>query len=555
MGKSRLFVIISVLMFSIMAEKGYCYEWGDTLTYIQRPILNVPAIVEPSDTFDVLIQSSQTIDDWQGKLKFDDTIYDLVKGSQVYDNDFGCWLIDFQLPSDIPGELYDLIIYNAEFADTSANAVAVAEITEDYTFAVICDSHIPTVGFWIPPEPDSSVIPDVQAVFADLEIIDPKFVLHLGDLVDQGYLEEYQNRHYMGRAQAVLSECTSPIYMIAGNHDVGGCATPGSPFEDGCARRYWWNYFGWKWLDDPPDNHFTQDYVFKYGDDLFIGMESYQAYDRWREEIYNYKSFCPSAMDWLNQQLINYSNSRNKILFTHWDYSRQIHPLTIGVDMVLMGHLHIDYGSLTAPPYYLSMENVCEHFKSPYGRAYMLVSVENGVLIPQKTLYAGPQGENLQIIFTPGNSGTHFYVEANITNQNDTAFHDALVKINMPLICDSFEVTGGYQFQSITHQEYQTVYIRFDVDANSSNLITVSSEIAFIEELTITISDTNIVLTWEEIPGAILYNIYRSDSAYFEIPGMTPIAQTDELIYIDDQVVSFNKSFYRVTWEYLPWAD
>jgi len=477
--KTKLIISLFALAVFIvlqLSESAYSYTWGDTLTVIQRPLLNIPALVEPEGVFQAWLKSPETEDDWQGELLLNGLSFPLDKVTQTYNTAFAYWQVYFQTMLDMPLELYDFRVYNSEGEwDISQHAVSVDwEQQGNYQFAVICDSHLPTVEYWTNPEPDSSVIPDVLAVYEDLAIIHPRFILHLGDLVDQGYLEEYQNRHQMGRAQEVLAQSPAPIFLIAGNHDVGGCDSPNFPFPAGCARQYWWKYYGWSWLENPPDDHYTQDYTFGYGGDLFIGMEAYQLYDHWREQIYNYLSFCPTAMAWLNNAL-SVSGYNNRILFTHWDYSRQIDPAAFDLDMVLYGHVHINYGSLTQQPYVLSLENVYEHFKSLYGRAYMLVSVVNGELHPRPVLYAGHNGEKLTLDYYPDNSGTHPNVSAVISNANSQSISNALIKINYPLNVEQFEVQNGELVQTINYDINRTLYIRCDIPAEGEQIITVIS--------------------------------------------------------------------------------
>ena len=71
-----------------------------------------------------------------------------------------------------------------------------------------------------------------------------------------------------------------------------------------------------------------------------------------------------------------------------------------------------------------------------------------------------------------------------------------------------------------------------------------------IQDLTISLDSTNIVLNWSPVPNTDSYNIYRSDSPYFVISGLTPIATVDENTYIDYDAVPFGSFFYVVTTVY-----
>jgi len=70
-----------------------------------------------------------------------------------------------------------------------------------------------------------------------------------------------------------------------------------------------------------------------------------------------------------------------------------------------------------------------------------------------------------------------------------------------------------------------------------------------IEDLTITVDRNDIILNWTEMPHALSYNIYRSIEPYFDIFGMTPIANVTETQYVDENVLSEGPYFYIITYE------
>ena len=69
-----------------------------------------------------------------------------------------------------------------------------------------------------------------------------------------------------------------------------------------------------------------------------------------------------------------------------------------------------------------------------------------------------------------------------------------------------------------------------------------------IEDLTITVAGDSIILNWSEVANAEIYHIYRSQEAYFDIGGMTPIADVMENQYIDEGVLTEGVYFYVVTY-------
>jgi predicted outer membrane repeat protein len=71
-----------------------------------------------------------------------------------------------------------------------------------------------------------------------------------------------------------------------------------------------------------------------------------------------------------------------------------------------------------------------------------------------------------------------------------------------------------------------------------------------LENLTITVSGANIILEWEQVPQAVIYYIYRSDTPYFDIGGMNPIGSNIEPSFTDENALNIGKYFYRVTFDY-----
>ncbi|NQS98287.1 MAG: right-handed parallel beta-helix repeat-containing protein [candidate division Zixibacteria bacterium] len=70
-----------------------------------------------------------------------------------------------------------------------------------------------------------------------------------------------------------------------------------------------------------------------------------------------------------------------------------------------------------------------------------------------------------------------------------------------------------------------------------------------VEYLVISISGQDVLLDWSEMPLAAGYHVYRNEEPYFEIAGMTPIADPTTNSYIDENAVS-GAFYYAVTVEY-----
>ncbi|MFH1681680.1 MAG: metallophosphoesterase [Candidatus Eisenbacteria bacterium] len=274
---------------------------GDTLTVIMRPILGLPAFCAAGETLDVVASAPPSAAGWSVELLRAPRAFPLAVSIASRDKVTQLWTLRVPVPSEVPEELYDLAVHaTGGIADTTLRAVKVlAEYEDQWYFAQVTDTHLPGHKYygsrgW---EADSTEEADFRAVIDDLNLIAPEFVLLTGDFINEGELEDQNEYRAYSRAQRVLLELEVPVFLIAGNHDIGGWTT--TPPPDGTARRNWWRFFGWPHLDDPPDGVTTQDYFFDYGPVRFVGLESYYNYDGWRRATYGSTSFRSHQLDFL----------------------------------------------------------------------------------------------------------------------------------------------------------------------------------------------------------------------------------------------------------------
>ena len=99
-----------------------------------------------------------------------------------------------------------------------------------FSFAVVADTHVN-------PDDDRSSSPwrtnalanaRARAVVAQLNALEPDFVVHLGDMVhplpsQPSYAAAARRFH------ALLADLQAPLYLVPGNHDVGDKPTPWTP--------------------------------------------------------------------------------------------------------------------------------------------------------------------------------------------------------------------------------------------------------------------------------------------------------------------------------------
>jgi predicted MPP superfamily phosphohydrolase len=373
-------------------------------------------------------------------------------------------------------ELYDLVVdADGIIADTTRNAVhLIPEIKTNYSFIHITDTHLPTHIFY--PDPisltDSTEIEDLREVIRDINLIKPEFVLLTGDLLNEGELEDFENRRVYTKAQKILEELEVPLYLTSGNHDLGGWDS--TPPSQGTARRDWWRFFGWSWLLDPPalDPYYTQNYSFDYGPIHYIGMEAYLNYDSYLYNIYDGESFTDLQMQWLENDLNNASSSESHVIFYHNDFSDQIDLDNMGIEMALYGHIHSNSGSITSPPYNLSTESTCDG-----NRAYRVININDDQLEPTNAVYAGYSGGELTATFTPENSGAADSIFCYVENSHNLDFNDAQLKFIMPNNAEEYIVFNGILTQVDESGDFAVCYISVDIPANGNVSVSVVADL------------------------------------------------------------------------------
>jgi len=489
-----LFAILSGLL--LLATLGLPREAaaiGDTLTVIQRPLVNIPAIVVSGGTFTIECEAGTGTTGWAAELIHDGVHVPLTINSASYNSSTTWWELGAGVPAVSLYELYDLkVTADGGVIDITKNAVKVIPaFKNDYYFIHITDPHLPTHLYYYEEgaDTDSSEVVDMREVIHDVNIINPEFVLLTGDYINEGELEEFLNKQYYTRSQALLYEFEVPVYLTSGNHDIGGWDD--SPPPDGTARRDWWRFFGWKRLDSPPPGapEYTQNYSFDYGPVHYIGLEAYINYDGWRYGIYGGESFTSGQLDWLDDDMAAASGSDAHVLFYHYDFSNQINLNSLGADMSLAGHTHRDEDDFSHP-YEVITDNVCNG-----ARKYRLIRVSGSSLTPTYTISAGSNGNNLRVDYSPANDGTNYTVTASITKSMSENFEHGQLRFLMPNEAGTFYVTGGTLVQVDYSDTHAVCYVAVDISSPSQS-VTVTLEPAAPEPPTVTVESPDGGETW-----------------------------------------------------------
>lgn len=445
---------------------------GDTLTVVMRPIISIPAIVEAGEEFLIEAAAPDTTRDWAATIARHGNEYPLDITGATYAEAIDLWQITAWVPSSVPEEMYDLLVEaSGSLRDTVAHSVMVERaISDTFYFIHVTDTHLPTHQsyYYEGADRDSSEMIDYRAVIEDANIINPAFILHTGDLVHEGELEDYLNRRYFTRARRITKEFNAPVYMVAGNHDIGGWNS--TPPPDGTSRRDWWRFFGWRYLYDPPEGYglYTQNYTFDYGRARFIGMEAYDNYDGWRYSIYGGESFTGRQMGWLADQLSLLSSDTPAIAFYHYDFDDELSIAALGIDCALWGHIHDNSGSITAPPFNLATDQCCDG-----ARSYRLVRVAGNTIIPSATIRAGHSGERLTAAYEPANDGSAATVTATIVNHQPETFEHGRAKFIVPAVWAPYEVDRGTLAQTIVEGEDAVCYVDLVIPENDTLSVTI----------------------------------------------------------------------------------
>ncbi|MBI5837168.1 MAG: metallophosphoesterase [Candidatus Eisenbacteria bacterium] len=434
------------------------------LKVIWKPIVNVPTILRPGDTLTVWANAASSVTGWAASLKFGALVIPLPAAGGGFDAGRNFWVLGFTVPAGTAEEVYDLVLAsNATATDTARHAVKVIPaFRKDYYFAQITDTHLPSNNFssnngW--STCDTAQVADWNAVVNDFNYIHPEFVLHTGDLVNEGALQRLYHMYEYARAKQLMYRLRDPIFLVAGNHDVGGWTA--TPVPIGTARVDWWRFFGWPSFASPPAGfpYHSQVYSFDYDSLHVAGMEAYNNYDNYLPGTYGTDSFTAEEMNWLQADLAAATGKR-KLFFYHYDFNqgnsgKQINLATLGLDGAIWGHVHsVADKTNRSIPFDLGLQ--CA---SSNRRAYRIFRVHNSVITPTRILYAGTTTDSLSESWTGPNDGTRTQLTCSVRNRvNETWDHSRLV-FHMVDHDSNYAATGGTVAQVIREGGKAHVYV------------------------------------------------------------------------------------------------
>ena len=481
--RPRALLPASLLLLALLHGPAGAWTYGDTLTVIWKPLPNLPTILRPGDTLEVWAKASSSATDFSATLKLGPQSFPLAAVAADWQPSRGWWTLGFRVPQGLPEDLYDLTLACGTCPpDTTRHSVKVLQGWKtDFYIAQVTDTHLPSgtlssdPGFSVS---DTSSMADLDAVIDDLNLIHPEFILHTGDIVNEGELEEYLGMYEMGRAQAMITRLRDPLYLVSGNHDIGGWdATPPPP---GTSRKDWWRYFGWPALANPPAGfpYHSQVYSFDYSDILHVvGMEAYNnsgGYDDYLPGIYGANSMTQEEMNWLASDIATVGQSTLRLAFIHYDFSSQFtNPLALLLDGVIWGHNHsVSEGNLAAWPFNLGLKSCV------YNRAFRIIHVSYGLMQPGPMHFSGGTTgiptDSLTVAWSGPNDGTRSRLTATINNRFGERWSNARLVFNLVDHDSVYAVSGGTLAQVVRAGGVARVYVACNVPGARTLTVTVT---------------------------------------------------------------------------------
>ena len=547
--RSRALILCAVCALTVVFAPLPAGAWtyGDTLTTIWRPLPNLPAFARPGDAFMVWANAGAGVSGWSASLRFGNLTVPLAPAGGGYQATKGRWELGFTVPSGTAEELYDLqVTSDGTLPDIASHAVKVIPAYRtDYYFAQISDTRLPehtlSSGGVIDPT-DTTGIADFDAIIDDLNLIHPEFVLHTGDLVNEGELEEYLGMFEMGRAQQMMSRLFSPIFVVSGNHDIGGWKATAPP--DGTSRKNWWRQFGWSFLASPPsgDPYHSQNFSFDYGLLHLIGLEGYinnGSYDSYLPAIWGAQSMSAEQMSWLAADVAAVPAGHRKLAFFHYDFGGTLgnglpaanfsqfnNPAALGLDGVIWGHNHgVAEGNRTATPFNLGLQAVIDG-----RRTFRIFRVSNGVMTPGPMHHSGGSSgtptDSLTAAWNGPNDGTRARLTATVLNRFGETWERSRLLFVLVDHDSSFAATGGTLAQTVRHGGRVNVYVDCTLPAGVTTVVSVAP----VAPLTVGVSEAIAISAHLEPPAP---SPFRPGAGPLTVRYALPRAGRVEVIVMD----------------------
>jgi hypothetical protein len=418
---------------------------------IYKPHSNIPAIQPAGTTLNINVKTGSSASGWSASLATDYKTIFLPVVSASY-NAVNGWTLQTTIPAGTPAELYNLTVSSSLGTDTEVRAVqVVAQYGDPFYFVVLGD---PQAATNVPGQPTFSQMVD------EINLINPAFVLVVGDLIENGTAAEFD------AYQAAINRLQVPSYAIAGNHDLADSAGSMGQTQ---AWGLWKKYFGRRY------------YSFDFGSYHVTGLDNAMIHII-NPDVVDVGGYFADQVAWAQSDLAAHQSSLLRFLFLH--IIRQPNA----TDMALinwkpawMDNLHtnmVHYGhagdnvvevSGNTPVHWVETKDIID------GR-YRLVRINHGNI--GSYTYNGDRGIPagfLGVSFSPANDGQHATVTGTINNLLSEHFEHALLRFIMPQH-GCYKTNKGIINRLVHSDNGQTtvVYLTLNVPANTQTQIQVS---------------------------------------------------------------------------------
>jgi predicted phosphodiesterase len=427
----------------------------DPITYIYRPLINIPAIVERGGILPITCGAPPEANGWQARLLSEYTGFDLDLISGQYESPSHQWYLKARIPPDPPMGLYDLVVTaSGNIRDTTAHSVKIIDQAKDDFYIVhLTDTHMPERG--------ASTLGFLEDVIDEINIINPEFVLLTGDYVNRSYEDQ------MELGQIYLEKFEVPVYLTSGNHDIGDGMEP------------WWKYFGWPYLNTNDPEHWsegpvTQDYSFDYGDIHFVAPMTWVNYVYFQYWLYGYHSMISSQLNWLHQDLSGLKGDPFIVMFYHYDFgwyddAPQMPEFfnEYNVNLALWGHTHQAAQYQDGPT--LSLNTAASYTSSG---GFRLLKFRDGQLVEYPHLW---NQNDITLNYLLPNDGSSSINTATIVNTHHEDFEYALVRFRVPSGM-AYHVSGGEILQTIDAPGSTVYEVQTEVPANGQVTVSIAPQ-------------------------------------------------------------------------------
>lgn len=460
--QSRFLLIPLVILTAFVLLFPYCVFARNsdyTISLIQKPLSTYPVIIQSGGSFEIQLKALSSASGFGATIKTPYFSKELNITSSVYNSSAGIWSVTAQVPADAAEELYDLQVFSSAGNDTSPHAVKVASsFPSSYYFVQITDTQ--------------PYLPDHYAKLADiidqLNIIQPEFVIHTGDVVEFGTETEWRTElPYFDKLQV-------PIFYVPGNHDI---------FWVDCCRRDMY-LDRWKKFVGPLE------YSFDFGGthNSILNISGYEDTDPevtlCAGSVGVSVTACPysdlnsSQVSWLAQDLQS-AVGKLKLVFGHQveDDPSDHHPnleetlQTYGAKAYIYGHVHQDGYQLKNGIHWVLTTTA----QTGNYRVFRVSPTDiSGFNYNNSASSSIPAYGKVKISYSPANDGSAQAVTAAITNNLYETFDGVKLRFVMPKISKPYQASGGVIYQTVQGDTKTLVYVKTSVNPVSVKQVAVT---------------------------------------------------------------------------------